>query len=869
MASYQNLYNETNIDANTVVVNGTVTIDGTLDLTNTTIIGLNIPVDNVTIQYVSNILSLKPGGISNVYLQSNSVQDSNIVSMDAGKLTGVVIIPVNNTSTQSTIFYAGNGSAASPCYTLISDPTTGFFKFGSPGIGLSIGGVNSFTFNSSGFGCNVGSVFSNTKFLSGSAGTVGGPIFTFSGDSDTGIYNSTTNELAITAGGTQIAKFNSAGIIAFTGSIYSTNDFYSNGGSQSLPSYSWSGGQNCGMWLSGTNEISFGVNATQIVKINTTGVTILGVFSPTSISTGSISCTSLIDSGTLSCTTANTGNIISTGSVTCTSIVNSGTLLCTTATTGNINSSGTITASGLVLGNGVVANNPGNIIDANGSINITSGNMFYSFGTYFSSSFRYSASFGYASVMKLDGSGNLIFATSQTSSTGTGNAIASIPTILQIDKTGNMSVTGTLTSGQFTSSGNIYTPDGTSLLPSHSFTNKPNTGIFLSNASLGYLGLSSNGAKLFELTGSTVQVYAPLLCTAIQASAAISGTKITASNTFNSNDGSVTAPGYSFTNETNSGFYRVSSNNIGCTINGIQIGNISSNTFSSLYPIQANVSNNTPITSLDIGSNHVTYDYPGISMLNHNYAILQNSYSNAGNWYCITGPSGYSGAYIFSNTGSHDFYQSPTTHTSGGLISSMIKNFSVTNNGNVIAGQQAALSTSATDGFFYLPISAGTPTGTTTGYVGKVGMEYDITNNLIYVYNSGWKAFPAQTRGTYTPTISPGTFTYANQSGVYYRTGNVVQVWIYLSWSAYTSSAGNIQISLPFTLTGGQRVVASSTFYSGLTGWSGQVVATCDAGTNNLVIRQLSTTGSSATSLTQANISSVGDWAFNCTMTLN
>ena len=43
-----------------------VTVTSTIDLTGASIIGLIIPVDNVTIQYVSNILSLKPGGISNV-----------------------------------------------------------------------------------------------------------------------------------------------------------------------------------------------------------------------------------------------------------------------------------------------------------------------------------------------------------------------------------------------------------------------------------------------------------------------------------------------------------------------------------------------------------------------------------------------------------------------------------------------------------------------------------------------------------------------------------------------------------------------------------------------------------------------------------
>lgn len=59
--------------------------------------------------------------------------------------------------------------------------------------------------------------------------------------------------------------------------------------------------------------------------------------------------------------------------------------------------------------------------------------------------------------------------------------------------------------------------------------------------------------------------------------------------------------------------------------------------------------------------------------------------------------------------------------------------------GNVVAGRQAVLATNATDGFVYIPTSAGAPTGTPTAYTGKIALEYDTTNNNLYVYNGGWK----------------------------------------------------------------------------------------------------------------------------------
>lgn len=67
-------------------------------------------------------------------------------------------------------------------------------------------------------------------------------------------------------------------------------------------------------------------------------------------------------------------------------------------------------------------------------------------------------------------------------------------------------------------------------------------------------------------------------------------------------------------------------------------------------------------------------------------------------------------------------------------------NFAVTNLGSLILGNQAVLSTSATDGFVYLPTCAGTPTGTPTSFTGKCAMIYDTTNNKLNIYNGGWKS---------------------------------------------------------------------------------------------------------------------------------
>lgn len=60
----------------------------------------------------------------------------------------------------------------------------------------------------------------------------------------------------------------------------------------------------------------------------------------------------------------------------------------------------------------------------------------------------------------------------------------------------------------------------------------------------------------------------------------------------------------------------------------------------------------------------------------------------------------------------------------------------VPNVGGLVVGT-AALATTATDGFLYIPTCAGTPTGTPTTQTGTVPLIFDTTNKKLYIYAGG------------------------------------------------------------------------------------------------------------------------------------
>jgi hypothetical protein len=108
---------------------------------------------------------------------------------------------------------------------------------------------------------------------------------------------------------------------------------------------------------------------------------------------------------------------------------------------------------------------------------------------------------------------------------------------------------------------------------------------------------------------------------------------------------------------------------------------------------------------------------------------------------CVDAPNGVSlaGTWSGPNPGNNSSDSAPAAYYAGCKPTFT----ALTVAGGSTVTSVAALATTATDGFLYVPTCAGAPTGTPTPHAGTAPLVYDSANNYLYIYNGGWKKTPA------------------------------------------------------------------------------------------------------------------------------
>tara|TARA_Y100000780_G_scaffold159130_1_gene144281 strand:+ start:175850 stop:181342 length:5493 start_codon:yes stop_codon:yes gene_type:complete len=102
-----------------------------------------------------------------------------------------------------------SGTASSPSYTFSSDTDTGFYSGSADTIEVTVGGTNIFDMTST----SIASTSAGGGVLRTSSSSASDPTFSFSGDEDTGWFSPAANTLAATTGGVERIRIDDAGNI--------------------------------------------------------------------------------------------------------------------------------------------------------------------------------------------------------------------------------------------------------------------------------------------------------------------------------------------------------------------------------------------------------------------------------------------------------------------------------------------------------------------------------------------------------------------------------------------------------------------------------------------------------------------------------
>lgn len=135
-------------------------------------------------------------------------------------------------------------------------------------------------------------------------------------------------------------------------------------------------------------------------------------------------------------------------------------------------------------------------------------------------------------------------------------------------------------------------------------------------------------------------------------------------------------------------------------------------------------------------------------------------------------------------------------------------------NGDVIYGI-GALATSATAGYVFIPQQSGTPTGVPTTYTGRNAISLDSANNLLYFYNSKWRAI-GEKLNTSTVTGTNTSITTTSTSAIGAMTVVATNMTItppagtYLVFYSSTVADSTNNATVSVELYAGDTVVANS-----------------------------------------------------------
>jgi len=176
---------------------------------------------------------------------------ANELSLVAGSVQGLIV-------TNSSLRTGYTGTAAAPAYSFGGDVDTGMYLAGVGALDFSVSGSGIIRLDTTGI-----SMLNSGDQFKGSDGGVSTPDFTFSSDADTGMFRYAINQLGFACGGSEALLMSSSWV---------RTQF---NGTAAVPAYSFVGDIDTGMYLAGVGALDFAVGGSGIIRLDTTGISML------------------------------------------------------------------------------------------------------------------------------------------------------------------------------------------------------------------------------------------------------------------------------------------------------------------------------------------------------------------------------------------------------------------------------------------------------------------------------------------------------------------------------------------------------------------------------------------------------------------
>mgnify|MGYP001616378148 CR=1 FL=1 len=145
-------------------------------------------------------------GLYRIRTNNIGVSAAGAKVLDIGT-TGLGVVGVLNT---------GNGTASLPSLAFTSDLNSGVYRIGADSIGITSGGSKIVEVRSNGISVTgtlaSSGLFSPATAINNSAGTVGNPAYSFTGQTDLGFYKASRTQLGVAVSGGLVAYFNANGL---------------------------------------------------------------------------------------------------------------------------------------------------------------------------------------------------------------------------------------------------------------------------------------------------------------------------------------------------------------------------------------------------------------------------------------------------------------------------------------------------------------------------------------------------------------------------------------------------------------------------------------------------------------------------------